>query len=162
MLFLPENQAELLFSFQSSPSIPVHLFRKLLFSFPGKSFFSLSELPLKKKERKKYSILATVLTHRAWLSCFFLSFFVYSVPRDWRLIPTLSSRALRLWLAKSRHRRDFLKNLFTSTHEREDENTAPRAASRWLEGLQLHLFYICSIFPRLKSQRSNDSGRSLL
>lgn len=141
MLFFPENQAELLFSFQSSLSIPVHLFRNLLFFFRGKSFFTLQScLKKKNKERKKYAILISILTHRAWLSCFFLSFFVCWVPRDWRLIPTLSSRALRLSLAKSRHRRDFLKNLFTSTHEREDENAAPRAASHWLEGLQFHLF----------------------
>lgn len=82
---------ELLFSFQSlSLSIPVHLFRKLLFSFPGKSFFP-SLMPLKKKERKKYipSLLQSSHTERGFPVSFSF-FFVYSVPRTACLIPTLS------------------------------------------------------------------------
>ena len=49
VLVFPEGQAEPLFSFQSSPSVPLHLFRNLLFSFPG-NCFPLSWAAFKKRK----------------------------------------------------------------------------------------------------------------
>lgn len=115
-LFLfQRDQAELLFSFpdHSCPSIKgSHVF------FPLQVFFT----PLSCLLKKKHSVLIIILTHGAWISFFFISFlyfFVHWVSRDWLLILTLSSRALRLSLAESQHIRDRLKKLFTSIYERK-------------------------------------------